>query len=118
MALSHRAYSGEIVVNFFDNLLPDNKQMRDRIQTRFKAPSSHPFDLLAVIGMDCVGAVQIIPSGKIPGDVHRIDGQRLTDTQIAQILKNYRTAPLGMGEENGGELRISIAGAQEKTVLL
>lgn len=118
MPLRHQAYSGELVYNFFDNLLPDNKQIRDRIQARFKASTSHPFDLLSAIGMDCVGAIQIAPEDVPLHDVRRIEGEPLTDPQIAKLLSNYRTAPLGMAEENGEEFRISIAGAQEKTALL
>lgn len=118
MPLRHQAYSGEVAYNFFDNLLPDNKLIRDRIQARFKAPTSHPFDLLSAIGMDCVGAVQIAPEDQPLHDVCRIEGEALTDTQIAKLLRNYRTAPLGMAEEDGEEFRISIAGAQEKTALL
>ncbi len=118
MPLQHRGYSGEIVYNYFDNLLPDNTQIRNRIQTRFKAPTSHPFDLLSAIGMDCVGAVQIVPNDQVPRDVRCIEGERLNDTQIAQLLGNYRAAPLGMSEEDGDAFRISIAGAQEKTALL
>lgn len=118
MPLRHQAYSGEVAYNFFDNLLPDNKLIRDRIQARFKAPTSHPFDLLSAIGMDCVGAIQIAPEDQPLHDVCRIEGEPLTDTQIAKLLRNYRTAPLGMAEEDGEEFRISIAGAQEKTALL
>lgn len=118
MPLQHRPYTGEVVYNYFDNLLPDSKQIRDRIQARFKAATSHPFDLLAAIGMDCVGAVQIVAEGKEPQDVKRIEGTPLSDTQVAQILKNYQTAPLGMAQDEGEEFRISIAGAQEKTALL
>ena len=118
MPLRHRAYSGELAYNFFDNLLPDNKQIRDRLQARFKAATSHPFDLLAEIGLDCVGAVQLIPHDEKPHDIHRIDGDPLTDHQISKLLANYRAAPLGMAEEDGEEFRISIAGAQEKTALL
>ena len=118
MPLQHQAHSGELAYNFFDNLLPDNKQIRDRIQARFKAPTSHPFDLLSAIGMDCVGAIQIAPEDVPLHDVRRIEGEPLSVPQIANILRNYRTAPLGMAEENGDEFRISIAGAQEKTALL
>ncbi|MCW8829806.1 MAG: type II toxin-antitoxin system HipA family toxin [Gammaproteobacteria bacterium] len=118
MPLRHQAYRGEVGYNFFDNLLPDNKQIRDRIQARFKAPTSHPFDLLAAIGMDCVGAVQIAPDREAPRDVRRIEGEPLSDARIAKILSSYRTAPLGMAEEDDAEFRISIAGAQEKTALL
>ena len=118
MPLQHRLYAGELVYNYFDNLLPDNKQIRDRIQARFKAVTSHPFDLLAAIGMDCVGAVQIVAEGKEPDDVKRIEGEPLTNTQVAQLLKNYQAAPLGMTEDEGEDFRISIAGTQEKTALL
>jgi serine/threonine-protein kinase HipA len=118
MPLQHRPYVGQLVYNYFDNLLPDNKQIRDRIQTRFKAATSHPFDLLSAIGMDCVGAVQIVAEDKQPLDVKRIEGKPLTDIQVAQLLKNYQAAPLGMEEGEGEEFRISIAGAQEKTALL
>lgn len=118
MPLQYQAHSGELAYNFFDNLLPDNKQIRDRIQARFKAPTSHPFDLLSAIGMDCVGAIQIAPEDVPLQDVHRIEGEPLSAPQIANILRNYRTAPLGMADENGDEFRISIAGAQEKTALL
>jgi len=118
MPLQYRPYAGEPVYNYFDNLLPDNRQIRDRIQARFKAATSHPFDLLAAIGMDCVGAVQIVAQGEAPRDVKRIDGEPLTDAQVAQLLKNYQTAPLGMAEDEADGFRISIAGAQEKTALL
>ncbi|MES9857358.1 MAG: type II toxin-antitoxin system HipA family toxin [Sedimenticola sp.] len=118
MPLRRQPYIGEVVFNYFDNLLPDNSQIRERIQTRFKAMTSHPFDLLAAIGMDCVGAVQIVPSDELPPDVRRIEGEPLSDLQVAQLLNNYRAAPLGMHEEYGDDFRISIAGAQEKTALL
>jgi len=118
MPLQHQAYRGEVIYNFFDNLLPDNNQIRDRIQTRFKAPTSHPFDLLSAVGMDCVGAVQIVPGDEAPHDVRKIEGEPFNDAQIAQLLSNYRTAPLGMAEDDGEDFRISIAGAQEKTALL
>ncbi|MCP4486298.1 MAG: type II toxin-antitoxin system HipA family toxin [Gammaproteobacteria bacterium] len=118
MPLRHQAYSGELVYNFFDNLLPDNRGIRDRIQARFKANTSHPFDLLAAIGMDCVGAIQIVADNQSPKDVKKIDGIPLTDIQIGAILRNYRSAPLGMSQENDHDFRISLAGAQEKTALL
>lgn len=118
MPLQQKAYTGELAYNYFDNLLPDNTQIRDRIQARFKVSTSHPFDLLAAIGRDCVGALQITPESEAPQDVKHIYGEPLTDTQISKLLMNYRTAPLGMAEESGEEFRISIAGAQEKTALL
>ena len=60
LPLITQKFSGTVVYNFFDNLLPDNPQIRSRIQARFQISSSRPFDLLALIGIDCVGAIQIV----------------------------------------------------------
>jgi len=118
LSLRRQPHQGPAVFNFFDNLLPDNKAVRDRIQAHFQAPTSHPFDLLAAIGRDCVGALQIAPEDKPPKEVRAIAGVALSDAQIAQLLGNYRTAPLGMAAGAGDDFRISLAGAQEKAALL
>lgn len=60
LPLINPTYSGDVVYNFFDNLLPDNQQIRARIQARFQIATSQPFDLLAGIGRDCVGAIQLV----------------------------------------------------------
>ena len=41
LPLSHKIYRGDSVYNFFDNLLPDNEQIRSRIQQRFQ-PQQNP----------------------------------------------------------------------------
>jgi serine/threonine-protein kinase HipA len=115
LPLSSRKHSGEVVENFFDNLLPDSQPIRNRIQARFGARTNRSFDLLWHIGRDCVGALQLLPEDA-PIDVRRVDAEPLTEAQIAATLRNYRTMPLGMGADT--EFRISIAGAQEKTALL
>src|SRR5277367_5069205 len=38
---------------FFENLLPDNRRIRERIQRRFRTNSEDAFDLLQEIGRDC-----------------------------------------------------------------
>lgn len=116
MPLSPEAVVGDRVWNFFDNLLPDNADIRRRLQARLGAASARPFDLLTAMGGDCVGALQIHPASSAPPDVHRIDADVLDDEQIADVLRNYRDRPLGIDRD--GEFRISIAGAQEKTALL
>jgi serine/threonine-protein kinase HipA len=35
LPLKYIAYEGDLVYNFFDNLLPDNERIRARIQARF-----------------------------------------------------------------------------------
>jgi len=115
MPLSGRVHSGDVVENFFENLLPDSQPIRSRIQARFSARSNRCFDLLWHVGRDCVGALQLLPEDADSLDVRQIDAVELTEAQIADILRNYATMPLGMKDD---DFRISIAGAQEKTALL
>lgn len=115
MPLTEAPYKGQVVNNYFENLLPDSELIRQRIQARFNAPSKKCFDLLSFIGGDCVGALQLLTQASVK-NIKKIESQPIDDTTIAKLLKHYRTAPLGMDKEFS--FRISIAGAQEKTALL
>lgn len=112
--LEHR---GDAVTNYFDNLLPDSAEIRRRLRRRFHVRSDATFDLLTAIGRDCVGAVQLLPAGATPDGWNRIEAEPLKDADVERILQGVTSdAPLGPGV--GDDLRISIAGAQEKTALL
>lgn len=118
MPLRRQAYKGDEVYNFFDNLLPDNPEVRNRIVARHQAVSSQPFDLLAKIGQDSVGALQLVPQGELPVNVKQIESKPLSPAELEKVLKGYLSGiPLGMLREQD-DFRISIAGAQEKTALL
>lgn len=116
LPLSRKTYEGDIVYNFFDNMLPDNPQVRARIQAKFQAVTQQPFDLLAKIGRDCVGAIQVIDS-ELSEFKKEIRCERLDDKDIASLLLGYKNNPLGMVDTTE-EFRISIAGAQEKSAFL
>ena len=112
------ALKGERVRNFFDNLLPDSETIRLRIVTRFKTEGAEAFDLLQAIGRDCVGAVQLLGEDESPTDVQSIMGTPLSDSEIETLLvQTTRSSPMGNLEAQD-DLRISLAGAQEKTALL
>lgn len=115
LPLTDKTHKGDRVYNYFDNLLPDSPDIRKRIQAKFGAKTSQPFDLLEQIGIDCVGAIQLM-SKKADIDIKKIESIPLTEQQIAYQLRNYKTLPLGMSKDN--DFRISIAGAQEKTAFL
>ncbi|MCC5853361.1 MAG: type II toxin-antitoxin system HipA family toxin [Alkalimonas sp.] len=118
MPLRHDAYAGREVMNFFDNLLPDNEEIRDRIVARYQADSNQAFDLLSAVGKDSVGALQFVPKGDDPGTIRELRYEPLTEQMLERVLKGYQSkAPLGMLRE-WDDFRISIAGAQEKTALL
>ena len=109
-------FRGQPVSFYFDNLLPDSAQVRTRLQVRFAARSARPFDLLAEIGRDCVGAIQLLPDGEKPGKIKIIEGTRLTDSGVEQMLNT--TLGRGPALATTDDFRTSLAGMQEKTALL
>lgn len=112
-----RQIRGPVVENYFDNLLPDSAEIRRRIRSRFGTASTGAFDLLAAIGRDCVGAVQLLPPDEEPDGWDRIAADPLTEAEVEQQLRSV-TATTALGLEEREDFRISLAGAQEKTALL
>ncbi len=111
-------YQGQVVTDYFDNLLPDNDAIRRRLAQRHQAGGTDAFQLLAKLGRDCVGAIQLLPEDEAPSDLYEINGEALNTARIAQRLRNT-TSVLALGQhDHDDDLRLSIAGAQEKTALL
>lgn len=109
---------GAIVADYFDNLLPDSERIRRRIAARYRTAGITPFELLAVLGRDCVGALQLLPAGEAPVGLESIEGKPLSEGAIARLLRDTTSAPPFGEHESVDDLRLSIAGAQEKTALL
>ncbi len=122
LPLGAKEIKGEAVRNYFDNLLPDSAQIRQRLRRRYKTASTDVVDLLEAIGRDCVGAVQLLPEGVTPQGWDSIACQPLSDQDVAQILEGVTSDGLRDQKNAGGyahhPFRISMAGAQEKTALL
>jgi serine/threonine-protein kinase HipA len=116
LPLREDRFIGDPVIAVFDNLLPDNEQIRRRLAERVRAGGYDAYSLLAAVGRDCVGALQFLPDGADPGPAGGIEGRPLGDKEIAGILGDLKRTPLGVDESE--EFRISLAGAQEKTALL
>ncbi len=113
----NQKHRGDNVKFYFDNLLPDSTNIRERLAQKFDSRSASPFDLLAELGRDCVGAIQLLPPDEIPKDIDSIFCRPLSEKGVADILRNTVSNPFGHDNADG-ELRISLAGAQEKTALL
>jgi len=109
---------GDKVAAYFENLIPDNERILQRLRDRYGARSTAPFDLLAAIGRDCVGAIQLLPAGTEPGDIHRIEATSLNEAGVADVLRNTTVSRHPSETPDGDAFRLSIAGAQEKTALL
>ena len=115
-----REITSPLVRNYFDNLLPDNLRIRERMRSRYRTRSTGTFDLLEAVGRDCAGAVQLMPEGKTPIGWDRVESKLLKTQDVEAILRAVPTAtgPLSAQLEDDEDFRISIAGAQEKTALL
>jgi len=111
-------YRGRVVTDYFDNLLPDSDAIRRRLAQRYRTRGTGPFDLLTALGRDCVGALQLLPEGEGPEDLRSIRGTPADTAHIARLLRET-TSPSALGQHgDDADLRLSIAGAQEKTALL
>jgi serine/threonine-protein kinase HipA len=110
---------GEVVEQWFANLLPDNEAILRRLQRRFSLRGTSAFELLEAVGRDCAGAVQLLPPEEEPAGLDRIEATPLSEEAIGRLLRGVVAEPLP-GDTAGAEreLRLSIAGAQEKTALL
>lgn len=116
LPLREDRYIGAPVIAVFENLLPDNDDIRRRLAARTRAEGVDAFSLLSTVGRDCIGALQFLPDGESPTDIGLISGRALSDEDIAHMLGDLGQAPLGVTSES--EFRISLAGVQEKTALL
>ncbi|WP_454719060.1 type II toxin-antitoxin system HipA family toxin [Caulobacter segnis] len=116
LPLRSTPYRGAAVMAVFDNLLPDNTDVRRIIAERTGAANADAYGLLEQIGRDCVGALQFLPDGEALDATAPATGDPLDDGAIEAILANLARAPLGLDLDQ--DFRISVAGAQEKTALL
>lgn len=113
-----REITGASVSSYFENLLPENDNIRRRLSARFRTRSTEAFELLTAIGRDCVGAVQLLPPKTAPEGFDRVDGVPVDDAEVERLLRSVTAEPLPGTGDDSDEFRISIAGAQEKTALL
>lgn len=116
LPLREDTYRGAAVYAFFDNLLPENDTIRRRLAEGARSEGTGPFELLAAIGRDCVGALQFLPADHEAPNSAAMDCSPVSEREIGDILRGLDTMPLGI--QFDAEFRISIAGAQQKTALL
>ncbi|MDO4796181.1 MAG: type II toxin-antitoxin system HipA family toxin [Brachymonas sp.] len=117
--LQNLPVKGRKVANYFDNLLPDSDAIRRRVAERFRTGSTEPFDLLKVIGRDCVGAVQLLDEDEVPAGFDRIEGVPLSEEDIQRhLIETVSPQAFAVGRDPDADFRISLAGAQEKTAFL
>ncbi len=117
--LHNEPLTGPHVAHYFEGLLPDSDTLRRRVAERFRTGSTAAFDLLAAIGRDCAGALQLLPEGELPVGVDRIEGVVVDEAAIERHLLDMVTPErFAAARDPDDDFRISLAGAQEKDAFL
>jgi serine/threonine-protein kinase HipA len=114
---SRHVHTGAPVLNFLDNLLPEDDAVRRSWAREDGSGSVEPFHLLSSHGADVAGALEFHPEGSPV----RVDGslEALTEAQIAERIRAIREdrdvdAGRGAPARPG---QFSLAGAQGKFAL-
>ncbi len=96
---------------FFGGLLPEGEPRR-LIARRLGVSERNDFALLAAIGGDCAGAITLAPPDAAPDDARGSDVDWLDESRLAELIAGLPDRPMLADEE--GEIRLSLAGAQDK----
>ena len=104
------AHRGEVVSNFFDNLLPDSDVMRRRLRDKFLTGSTETFGLLAAVASDGVDGVLLLPHGMAADRFGRIDAVPFDEAGVEQAIHTAITESRALGQLEPDDFRASIAG--------
>ena len=94
LPLRKAAYRGELVAAVFDNLLPDNPNIRRIVAERTGAGGTDAFSLLEQIGRDCVGAMQFLPDDLQADARMEVRGESVTEEEIERFWQISHAPPL------------------------
>ena len=120
MPLSADRYENSKIEPWLRGLLPDNPYILDSWGKRFHVSPRNAFALLAEIGEDCAGAVQLIRPDRLDDILKGSDDDLhvdwLTESDIAGRLRALQENPAAWrsARDTG---QFSLAGAQPKTAL-
>jgi len=113
LPMSTQVHEGPAVSAFFRGLLPEGERLI-ALAREVGVHEANTLPLIAFIGRDTAGAIQVAPSGEAPTqDSHSIP---IDDDELAMLLTSGSAAQLTPGH-GSGEVRFSLAGYQEKLAL-
>lgn len=103
---------------YLEGLLPDSEGARQRWARQYRVSPNNPFALLANVGRDAAGAVQILPPEADPTDaaVRTGDIEWLGDNDFVELVQDLATHQSDWDPGRFGG-RWSLAGAQPKIAL-
>ncbi|HVM40148.1 MAG TPA: HipA domain-containing protein [Acidimicrobiia bacterium] len=97
---------------FVRSLLPEGRTLAWAVE-HFGIPEDDRFGLIAVLGRDVAGAVEVVA----PGSERSVDPRYevLSNDELVAIVERAHTKGLGLDRQRG--IRLSLAGLQDKVLL-
>lgn len=113
---SELGHGPDIVMPWLSNLLPDAQEVRSRWAAKFGERRMDPFTLLAHMGEDAPGSVQIVPEGVVPADTGGLSP--MSERDIARRVRAIFADPdHWVDDTDADESRFSLGGNQGKFAL-
>jgi serine/threonine-protein kinase HipA len=113
LPLTTERFGNGIARPFLDGLLPEGEPRR-AIAEDLELRADDTFGLIRALGRDCAGAIVVQPEDEPPPpDATTVTADPLEEDELARLVDNLRTVPLGLDPR----VRISLAGVQEKLLL-
>lgn len=111
-------YGQKECLPFFSGLLPEGNVKR-RISNYLHISETSTLKLLQELGGECAGMISILSENEKPTEVSTVSFDEknyefITESKLSEIIENIDTRPLLKAKE---DLRLSLAGAQEKLPL-
>jgi serine/threonine-protein kinase HipA len=113
LPLQQRSFEPSRSRPFFEALLPEGA-VRDQIANQLKLAPSDSFGLLAELGRDCAGALQVVEAKRMS---QTPSVGWLQDHELDTLIEELPRHPLGV-QDGDERLRLSLAGVQNKAVLV
>lgn len=108
-------YADAALLPFFEGLLPEGSAL-DRVARTLRLDPGDVFGLLREIGRDCAGAVSVVPEGTDLRAEQRSGTRWLDENALARHVRELTARPLAI--DPAGGIRLSLAGAQDKMVVV
>lgn len=118
LPLQERELTGDAVTRFFDSLLPEGIELRQKIAEHVGAQGADTYSLIRRLCRDCAGAMHFRPlvldkKYRVPLDTS-LKSKPLSIAEVAQTLKNLSVAPLGLRPQS----TFTLPGSTSKTAFL
>jgi serine/threonine-protein kinase HipA len=110
LPLQSKPIAGPVVLNFFDGLLPEG-QVRAHLADLYKVASTDVKALLAVVGADCAGAVQVLAEGVDPAGAGKL--LPMSEAEVVAAVESLPTWDLPADFA----ITTSLGGVQSKILL-